>query len=110
MHVLSLDLGAPPVLDPKFGLLEWDVKVQIALSRFLREVIRSGDMGDIFDKEVVPGLNRVPEGAGEEIWKDWIGEQSTFVLFVDTPNYHAVGSTLMLPAEMGGVVNDRFTV
>jgi choline dehydrogenase-like flavoprotein len=33
-----------------------------------------------------------------------------FFLFVDTPNYHAVGSTSMLPAEMGGVVDDRFTV
>jgi choline dehydrogenase-like flavoprotein len=78
VHVSSSNPGARPVLDPKFGLLDWDVKVQIAMSRFLREVIGSEETGGIFDEEVVPGLNRVPEGAGLEIWKDWIGEQCEF--------------------------------
>jgi hypothetical protein len=78
VHVSSSDPGAPPILNPKFGLLEWNVQVQIAMSRFLRQVIGSGGMGDIFDEEVVPGLNRVPESAGDEVWKNWISEQCEF--------------------------------
>ena len=29
---------------------------------------------------------------------------------LDTPNYHAIGTTSMLPHDMGGVVNDRLKV
>ncbi|KAJ0417242.1 hypothetical protein BJY00DRAFT_303529 [Aspergillus carlsbadensis] len=103
VHVSSGDPAAPPTLDPGFGMLEWDVQVQIAMLRFLRKVLLEGELGEIFENEVIPGLDRVPEHAGDEVWMDWIGEQYT-------PNYHAVGSTSMLPTEMGGVIDDRFTV
>ncbi|RDW78683.1 uncharacterized protein DSM5745_05535 [Aspergillus mulundensis] len=103
VHIASSEPGVPPALDPKFGLLDWDVKVQIEMSRFLRTVLRTGEVGEIFAEEVVPGLERVPDDAGDEVWRDWIAEQYT-------PNYHAVGSASMLPVELGGVVDDRFTV
>ncbi|KAF7591069.1 hypothetical protein BBP40_002030 [Aspergillus hancockii] len=52
---------------------------------------------DMFDSEILSGLGAVPENASDEAWKE-------------TPNYHAIGTTSMLPRSMGGVVDSRLMV
>ncbi|PKY08003.1 putative glucose oxidase [Aspergillus campestris IBT 28561] len=102
-HVVSADPTIPPVVNPNYGMLDWDVQIQIAMSKFLRKMYKTGEFSDIIADESLPGLSVVPEDASDETWATWIGEQYT-------PNYHVVGTTSMLPRSMGGVVDSRLKV
>ncbi|KAL2810355.1 putative glucose oxidase [Aspergillus granulosus] len=103
VHISSAGPLAPPTINPNFGMLDWDIRVQIAMSRFLRRILRTDEISKLVNEEVVPGLRRIPDDASDMAWSEWIAEQYT-------PNFHAVGSTSMLPRAMGGVVDNRFTV
>ncbi|PIG86610.1 glucose oxidase [Aspergillus arachidicola] len=103
VHISSADPMAPPVVNPNFGLFKWDVQIQIAMSKFLRRMFKSGDLNSLVSNETLPGYTEVPQDASDEAWKKWIGEQYT-------PNYHAIGTTSMLPRAMGGVVDSRLKV
>ncbi|OGM47943.1 glucose oxidase [Aspergillus bombycis] len=103
VHISSADPMEPPVVNPNFGLLEWDVQIQIAMSKFLRRMFKSGDFDGLISNETLPGFTDVPQDASDETWKKWIGEQYT-------PNYHVIGTTSMLPRSMGGVVDSRLKV
>ncbi|KAI9035073.1 GMC family oxidoreductase [Aspergillus affinis] len=82
---------------------DWDVQIQIGMSKFLRRMFQTGELKDIVGNETLPGFQVVPEDTSDEEWEKCIGEQYT-------PNYHAIGTTSMLPREMGGVVDDRLKV
>ncbi|KAE8332471.1 putative glucose oxidase [Aspergillus sergii] len=103
VHISSADPMAPPVVNPNFGLFEWDIQIQIAMSKFLRRLFKSGDLNSLISNETLPGFTEVPQDASDEAWKKWIGEQYT-------PNYHVIGTTSMLPRAMGGVVDSRLKV
>ncbi|KAH8432315.1 GMC family oxidoreductase [Aspergillus melleus] len=103
VHISSPDPLSPPVVNPNYGMHDWDVQIQIGMSKFLRRMFQTGELKDIIGNETIPGLQVVPEDASDEDWKMWIGEQYT-------PNYHAIGTTSMLPREMGGVVDNRLKV
>lgn len=77
-HIASADPTVPPVANPNYGMLEWDVQIQIAMSKFLRKIYNTGDFKDLIANETLPGLSVVPENASDETWKEWIGEQCTF--------------------------------
>ncbi|RAQ44799.1 glucose oxidase [Aspergillus flavus] len=103
VHISSADPMAPPVVNPNFGLLEWDIQIQIAMSKYLRRVFKGGELNGLISNETLPGFTEVPQDASDETWKKWIGEQYT-------PNYHVIGTTPMLPRSMGGVVDSRLKV
>ncbi|KAL4800762.1 hypothetical protein BDV19DRAFT_396247 [Aspergillus venezuelensis] len=102
VHISANDANAAPVLNPNYGLLDWDVDVQIEMSRFLRRMFSSDEMNGLVE-EIVPGFELIPEDAPDEAWREWIADQYT-------PNFHAVGTASMLPADKGGVVDARFKV
>ena len=77
-HIASADPTVPPVANPNYGMLEWDVQIQIAMSKFLRKMYKTGDFKDLIANETLPGLSVVPENASDETWKEWIGEQCKF--------------------------------
>lgn len=114
----------PPVVNPNYGLLEWDIRVQVAMPRCLRRMHRTGIMGEIIGNETLPWFGDVPEDADDEVWKKWVGEQCEFFLspfcppFIcislylyhrprshyknpDTSNYHIIGTASMLPVPRG---------
>ncbi|KAE8317147.1 putative glucose oxidase [Aspergillus transmontanensis] len=103
VHISSADPMAPPVVNPNFGLFEWDVQIQIDMSKFLRRMFKTGELNGLISNETLPGFTEVPQDASGEAWKKWIGEQYT-------PNYHVIGTTSMLPRAMGGVVDSRLKV
>ncbi|KAE8142842.1 putative glucose oxidase [Aspergillus pseudotamarii] len=103
VHISSADPMAPPVVNPNFGLFEWDVQIQIAMSKFLRQMYKTGELKSLVGNESLPGFKEVPQDASDEAWTKWIGEQYT-------PNYHVIGTTSMLPRSMGGVVDSRLKV
>lgn len=75
VHISSADPISPPKVNPNYGMLDWDVQVQIGMSKFLRRMFQTGDMGDIVSKETLPGLEIMPTNALDENWKRWLGEQ-----------------------------------
>ncbi|RAH84981.1 glucose oxidase [Aspergillus japonicus CBS 114.51] len=75
VHISSSNVACSPTLNLNYGLLNWDIQGQIAMSKFLRRVFQTEELEHL-----------------------------------DPPNYHAVGSTTMLPREMGGVLDSRFNV
>ena len=77
-HIASADPTVPPVPNPNYGMLEWDAQIQIAMSKFLRKMYKTGDFKDLIANETLPGLSVVPENASDETWKEWIGEQCKF--------------------------------
>ncbi|XRM40069.1 hypothetical protein ABZX51_003392 [Aspergillus tubingensis] len=103
VHINSSNPMAPPKVNPNYGMLYWDIEVQIAMSKFLRRMYQTGDLKNLGINETLPGFVTVQEDASDETWKSWIEGQYT-------PNYHAIGTTSMLPHDMGGVVNDRLKV
>ncbi|KAE8152085.1 putative glucose oxidase [Aspergillus avenaceus] len=103
VHINSPDPRVLPTVNPNFGVLEWDVDVQIAMSKFLRKMQGTGPLEDIVAQETLPGLSTVPLDASDDTWRQWVAEQYT-------PNFHAIGTTSMLPRSMGGVVDNRLKV
>ncbi|KAE8372289.1 putative glucose oxidase [Aspergillus bertholletiae] len=103
VHISSSDPTTPPVVNPNFGLFEWDIQIQIAMSKFLRRIWSTGDLHNLIQNETLPGFTEVPEDASDEVWEKWVGQQYT-------PNYHVIGTTSMLPRSMGGVVDRRLKV
>lgn len=75
VHIASRDPRASPTVNPNYGMLGWDIQVQIAMSKFLRRMFQSGELGQLIDTETVPGLDLVPDDASDEAWMEWIGEQ-----------------------------------
>lgn len=75
VHISSADPMAPPVVNPNFGLLEWDIQIQIAMSKYLRRVFKGGELNGLISNETLPGFTEVPQDASDETWKKWIGEQ-----------------------------------
>lgn len=74
-HIASADPTIPPVVNPNHGMLESDVQIQIAMSKFLRRMCKTGEFSDLIAKESLPGLSVVPDNASDETWAKWIGEQ-----------------------------------
>ncbi|PYI30555.1 putative glucose oxidase [Aspergillus indologenus CBS 114.80] len=121
VHISSSNVACSPALNLKYGMLNWDVQVQIAMSKFLRRVFQTEKLSELVDEELVPGLAHIPADAADETWKAWIAEQCKHFPSLapgqnerskagSHSNYHAVGSTSMLPREVGGVLDSRFNV
>lgn len=72
MHISSKDPAVLPKIDPKFGLLDIDVKVQIAISRLIREFWASEPIRGLVGVETTPGFDVVPTNASDELWEDWL--------------------------------------
>lgn len=75
VHIASRDPRTPPTVNPNYGMLGWDTQVQIAMSKFLRRMFQTGELGQLIDTEKVPGLDLIPDDASDETWMEWIGEQ-----------------------------------
>ena len=74
-HIVSADPTTPPVVNPNYGVLDWDVQIQIAMSKFLRRMYKTGEFNGLIANESLPGLSVVPDDASDETWATWIGEQ-----------------------------------
>lgn len=75
VHISSKDPLESPTVNPNYGMLGWDTQVQIAMSKFLRRMFQTGDLGQLIDTEKIPGLDRIPDEASDETWMEWIGQQ-----------------------------------
>lgn len=82
VHISSSDVAVLPRLNLNYGMLDWDIQVQIAMSKFLRRVFQTGELNELIEEELVPGFANIPADADDDIWKDWIAEQCKSFSFI----------------------------
>ncbi|KEF51057.1 uncharacterized protein A1O9_12873 [Exophiala aquamarina CBS 119918] len=106
VHITSSNVTTLPAIDGKFFQFEIDGTLAVASTKFSRKVVATSPFSDIVNASTLtPGFTLVPEDASDEVWLDWIKTKSAY-----QPNYHHLGTCAMLPRDMGGVVDNNFTV
>ena len=67
VHINSPDPATPPTVNPNYSMLDWDIQIQIGMSKFLRQMYRTTPLKDLATKEILPGLVDVPEDASDDM-------------------------------------------
>lgn len=96
VHISSSDLFQRPIIVPRFLTDKFDQQVAIAIARRSQTLFASAPFADVVtDPYYDPGVG--PDGTDSE-WLAWYKKTSFGAS-------HWVGSTAMLPRELGGVVD-----
>lgn len=74
VHVTGTEGAYPAKLDPKYFMLDFDTKLQVAMTKYMRAFHNAAPLGELFAEETTPGLEAVPAGAGNEVWAQWVHE------------------------------------
>ncbi|KAF7878799.1 hypothetical protein EAF04_000002 [Stromatinia cepivora] len=102
VHISSSDPATYPAINPNFFLVDFDLKVQVAIAKWTRKFWATKPLGNAFT-EISPGYAVVPKNATDAQWETWI--KSTF-----GPNNHPVGTCSMQGRTSGGVVDSNLKV
>ena len=78
VHISSADPTVFPTIDPKFGLLDIDVKVQIAIARLIRDFWDTEPVKALGPIETIPGFDVVPRNATDKEWINWLSSSCEF--------------------------------
>ncbi|ESZ96297.1 hypothetical protein SBOR_3352 [Sclerotinia borealis F-4128] len=102
VHISSSDPTIYPTINPNFFLVDFDLKVQVAIAKWTRKFWAAKPLGSAFT-EISPGYAVIPKNATDAQWEIWI--KSTF-----GPNNHPVGTCSMQGTTSGGVVDSNLKV
>ncbi|RAL63327.1 hypothetical protein DID88_003752 [Monilinia fructigena] len=102
VHISSSDPAVYPAINPNFFLVDFDLKVQVAIAKWTRNFWAAKQLGSAFT-EFSPGYAAVPKNATDAQWESWI--KSSF-----GPNNHPVGTCSMQGRNSGGVVDANMKV
>ena len=96
-----------PSINPNYHADLTDRAIAINAFKDLRKLLAHPSLAQFSvgpdDGEVCPGLDNVPEDAGDDtIFK--------YVIAKTIPNWHASGTNQMLPGKGGGVVDPKLKV
>lgn len=109
VHVTS---GEPPngtdrpgiKINNNYFMLDYDLKAQIGAAKTVRRLFSTAPLnGSATVGEISPGLNTVPLDASDDEWEVWLKAE-----FRST--WHPVGSAVMMPRDLGGVVDSKLKV
>ncbi|EOD49988.1 putative glucose oxidase protein [Neofusicoccum parvum UCRNP2] len=100
VHVTGTTGEYPAKLDPNYFMLDFDTKLQVAMTKYMRKYHNTAPLGELFAAETTPGLEAVPAEAEDETWTKWVHENYR-------SNFHSVGTTAMMSRELGGVVDSH---
>lgn len=81
IHVTSSDPAVMPAINPNFFLVDFDLTVQVAIAKWLREFWDAEALQGYAPVEISPGLDVVPEGASDEVWGEWVKSSCEFSYF-----------------------------
>lgn len=99
VHITSSDPLSAPVIDPGTLDNEWDMNVLMQAIKFARRLIATEGMKASVIKEIVPG-------AAVQTDED----MKSYIRKIITTTFHPIGTTAMLPANDGGVVDPSLRV
>ncbi|KAL4937313.1 hypothetical protein BDV06DRAFT_215985 [Aspergillus oleicola] len=103
VHIPSSETGVYPAINPNYFLLDWDLHLQRRIAQIVKGFWETGPVKDIVGGRVTPSAEDLPDDASDEAWEGWI--RNSF-----TPNHHLLGTTAMLPRDLGGVVDANLVV
>ena len=101
VHIASPDPLAYPAINPNYFLVDFDLKVQVAIAKWTRKFWATDPVGSI-STEISPGT-AVPQNATDDEW-------GTYVKSAFAANSHPIGTAAMMGKEFGGVVDSRLKV
>ncbi|ETS78874.1 hypothetical protein PFICI_08727 [Pestalotiopsis fici W106-1] len=101
VHLSTPSAADYPVIDSQFISVDFDIDVLTAAGRLSQELYGTAPLSE-WIAGPVEGGGPAP-GASDEDWREHI-------LGTATTTYHEVGTCVMLPRELGGVVDSRFKV
>ena len=93
--------NSPPLIDFRATTHPFDMKIAILGLRFGRNIMTSEEMSTLGTLEIVPGGNITSDTELEELFR---------TRYVNPSNAHPVGTTAMMPLELGGVVDSNLRV
>ncbi|KAL2202598.1 glucose oxidase [Sarocladium strictum] len=99
IHLQSIDGINDPGIDPRFHLVDFDVKMQEHVGRLASKLFATAPLSDW----VGEALAHVDHDAPEEEWRQYMKQSLE-------SNAHPLGSAAMMPREMGGVVDAELKV
>ncbi|THH19403.1 hypothetical protein EW146_g1748 [Bondarzewia mesenterica] len=103
VHINTTDPFAPPLIDPKFLALRWDLDVQVRATRFLREWIGAEPVASLVEALVTPPASVQTDSQWAQFVRSTVGT-------TNHPIDLTPGTTAMAPESLGGVVNPRLKV
>ncbi|KZV75304.1 GMC oxidoreductase [Peniophora sp. CONT] len=88
----------PPAISVNWFTVPFDLTVQIAGARLVRNIFSSTPMSELTAGEALPTLDVVPVNASDGVWESWI-------LGAFEGNSHPIGTAAMMRRSLGGVVD-----
>ena len=76
VHIASPNPIEPPLIDPKYFLLNADLVIQTAIARFSRSILCTRPLSKLVQQELAPGLTQVPYNATTSQWTDFVKSAS----------------------------------
>lgn len=103
VHIATKSSWDHPVINPNYFSGPLDLKLQTLIAMQSRQVYSTPPLSDLVEKEITPGFDVVPEGAGYKEWEKWVKDSFTSV-------WHPVATLSCMKEELGGVVDERLRV
>ncbi|KAJ5670514.1 uncharacterized protein N7477_005877 [Penicillium maclennaniae] len=103
VHISSADPTDPPVIDPKYFMLDFDLHAQVQAARFIRQLFKTEPFAALAGAETKPGISTVPAMADDQGW-------SSFIKNNYRSNFHPISTAAMMPKDIGGVVDTSLKV
>ncbi|GME48416.1 Glucose oxidase [Neofusicoccum parvum] len=98
VHIASAD-AASAKINPNYYMFDWDMTEQIGTAKYIRQLFGTAPLSTLLANETSPGA----AVASDAQFESWILENYR-------SNFHPVGTTAMMPKELGGVVDPSLKV
>ncbi|TVY28703.1 Glucose oxidase [Lachnellula hyalina] len=102
VHISSSNPLTYPIINPNYFLVDYDLKVQAAITKWVREFWMTAPMSSLAS-EISPGYTTLPANATETQYTKWV--KTSF-----SSNSHSLGTAAMMPRKLGGVVDNALKV
>ncbi|OMP87780.1 Glucose oxidase [Diplodia seriata] len=96
---ISDSTAAGAKINPNYYQFDWDMTEQVGTARYVRQLFDTAPLKGLLANETAPGAAVQTDD-----------ELSAWVLDTYRSNFHPVGTTAMLPEELGGVVDSSLKV
>ncbi|ROW04124.1 hypothetical protein VSDG_00941 [Cytospora chrysosperma] len=103
VHISQANSTTDAVINPNYFMLDYDVELQVATAKFIRDVFATEPFASIAGTETTPGFDAVSADADQATWKSWAVSKYR-------SNFHPVATAAMMPKEKGGVVDSDLKV
>ncbi|EIM84790.1 FAD-linked reductases C-terminal domain-containing protein [Stereum hirsutum FP-91666 SS1] len=99
VHINTTDPSVPPVIDPKYYNVPFDLEVVTLANQFIRKWASTPPLSNIVDEWYTPNSSVTTDAQWVQATKQFTGSLA-----------HPLGTLPMAPQKLGGVVNSRMKV